>query len=125
MGLDQFVLVKADRQPAPHRVIGQWRKHPNLHGWMEDLWLDKGKPDGADGREFNCVELPLLEEDILFCMEAIQNKQLPHTEGFFFGDEDEWSEDERESQRQEDLAIMKECLAEVQSGREVIYDSWW
>ena len=28
--------------------IAYWRKHPNLHGWMQRLWERKGKPGGYD-----------------------------------------------------------------------------
>lgn len=45
--------------------IAYWRKHPNLHGWMEQLWVEKGKPMLKDDYpEFNGVELELTREDI-------------------------------------------------------------
>jgi hypothetical protein len=109
MGLDQMVAVII-KEP-----LGYWRKHPNLHGWMEDLWLDNG---GAG--VFNCVDLPLSEQDILDCMDAIRNDRLPHTEGFFFGETDH-----SEEQQEEDLRIMEICLAAVRNGKEVVYSSWW
>jgi len=42
MGLDQFaysVDAKGKREE-----IAYWRKHPNLQGWMEALWIEKGYP---------------------------------------------------------------------------------
>jgi hypothetical protein len=29
--------------------IGYRRKHPNLHGWMEQLWVSKGRPRQSVG----------------------------------------------------------------------------
>lgn len=37
-----------------------WRKHPNLHGWMEPLNREKGSTEG----QFNCVTLLLTEVDL-------------------------------------------------------------
>ena len=39
--------------------IAYWRKHPNLHGWMQRLWERKGKPGGYDDDRFNGIELEL------------------------------------------------------------------
>ena len=39
--------------------LAEWRKHPNLQGWMENLWYEKG----GEG-EFNCVELELTLENL-------------------------------------------------------------
>ena len=138
MGLDQWVIAKAHGAEAEE--IGYWRKHPDLHGWMENLWDCKraaagnprtfdlealsdywcGGPRAGEVEMFNGVHLPLSEQDILSCMEAIREAQLPYTEGFFFGE----SED-GEEQRQEDLEIMERCLEAVRQGKEVFYDSSW
>jgi len=39
--------------------IAYWRKHPNLQGWMEQLWREKGGKG-----EFNCVDVELTREDL-------------------------------------------------------------
>ena len=46
------------------REIAYWRKHPNLHGWMESLWkrklheANKQEPeDNGWGSTFNGIEL--------------------------------------------------------------------
>ena len=46
MGLDMYAYVasKANTEWGnndAHREIAYWRKHPNLHGWMEILWNEK------------------------------------------------------------------------------------
>ena len=77
---------------ARPREIAYWRKHPNLHGWMEQLWEDKladeGKtPDESPfGSVFNGVELELTREDLDALEQDVINGRLPSTQGFFFGD---------------------------------------
>ena len=36
------------------QVIHQWRKHPNLHGWVENVYRRKG-----GSQEFNCTPVQL------------------------------------------------------------------
>lgn len=57
--------------------LGYWRKHPNLHGYIVQVF-NKGVDD--------CQDIELGEEQISQIIKAIKNKELPHTEGFFFGD---------------------------------------
>jgi hypothetical protein len=51
MGLDMYPYVtsEAPRAQVDFRAddateIHYWRKHPNLHGWMEQLYRDKAVP---------------------------------------------------------------------------------
>ena len=67
------------------REIAYWRKHPNLHGWMQRLWVRKNNerlgprdksgwwtdPDRAG--EFNGVELELTWADIDRLEDDIKN----------------------------------------------------
>ena len=123
MGLDQFALARnADNE---ERELAVWRKHPNLQGYMEELWEQKGRPafdpnemGGAFG-DFNCVPLELDEEDIDNLERAIMEGGLPHTEGFFFGDD---SDDYYTEQDLEFCANARKALAD---GETVVYNSWW
>jgi len=92
-----------------------WRKHPNLHGWMEDLYRKKG-----GSGVFNCVNLQLTEEDLDQLEEDLKNDALSETIGFFFGQS---SGDEEELN--EDLAFVKEAKRLIQEGNTVYYNSWW
>jgi len=56
--------------------LSYWRKHPNLHGYIVATFAE-----GVD----ECQEIGLAKEDMQRIIEAIKNKQLPHTVGFFFG----------------------------------------
>ena len=96
------------------REIAYWRKHPNLHGWMQRLWESKG-----NSGEFNGDELELTWEDLDQLEQAIRNKKLPDTSGFFFGRnaDDEYRED--------DLKFVREAKAEAFLGLKVFYNSSW
>ena len=98
--------------------IAYWRKHPNLHGWMEQLWARKGYPNDS-GHDFNGVELEITAEDLDELEQAIKDQMLPHTEGFFFGNpsDDYYHED--------DLKFIKEARFYLFSGLRVFYNSSW
>ena len=57
MGLGQCVIARGP--DGKTEQIGYWRKHPDLHGWMEDLWL--GIP-GADEAYLELATQRVLEE---------------------------------------------------------------
>ena len=100
--------------------IAYWRKHPNLHGWMEQLWRSKGAPaDLDDDISFNGIELELTWEDIDHLEQDIKARELPGTTGFFFGDlsDDYYYED--------DLKFVKEARSQLFLGLKVFYNSSW
>lgn len=91
-----------------------WRKHPDLHGWMENLYRKKGGTE----EDFNCVPVRLTEEDLDDLEEVVRGKDLPFTEGFFFGKSG--PED-----KENDLAFIREARIRISEGYAVFYDSWW
>ncbi len=136
MGLDQYAYVTAragqndewwgqydtpedQRTVAKPREIAYWRKHPNLQGWMERLWHDKGGQLPSDDPMFNGIELELTWEDLDRLEYDILNSLLPHTKGFFFGD------DSDQYYKQQDLEFVKQARAELFSGLKVFYNSSW
>lgn len=98
------------------KELAYWRKHPNLHGWMENLWESKCDPSN---REFNGIQLELTWEDIHRLEEDIKNKQLPATSGFFFGS------DADAYYYEQDLNFIKEAKADLFLGLKVFYNSSW
>jgi hypothetical protein len=96
------------------REIAYWRKHPNLHGWMQRLWESKG-----NSGEFNGDELELTWEDLEQLEQDIRNKNLPDTSGFFFGN------DADDHYREHDLKFVREAKAESFLGLRVFYNSSW
>ena len=90
-----------------------WRKHPNLHGWMEQLYKSKGGTE-----EFNCVYVRLTLDDLMELRKAVTHGKLPHTTGFFFGKSDE-DKDERT------LLFIDIAVGYIEDGYAVYYTSWW
>jgi hypothetical protein len=97
-----------------------WRKHPNLHGWMERLWEEQGRPGAeSDTEMFNGIEVELTWTDIENLEADILNENLPGTTGFFFGD------DSDEYYRESDLEFVKQAKADLFLGLKVYYNSSW
>lgn len=105
--------------PKP-REIAYWRKHPNLHGWMEKLWVSKGMPGTGDkNASFNGIELELTWEDVDNLERAVKHSMLPSTQGFFFGN----SSDDVYYER--DLEFCINAKTELFLGLKVFYNSSW
>ena len=143
MGLDQYAYVAAkagqqseyynaegdyvDGEWRPHkatvakpREIAYWRKHPNLQGWMEQLWEKKMQLAGQDNpHSFNGIELELTWEDLEELERAVTHNQLPDTQGFFFGNPAD------DHYREHDLQFIREARAELFLGLKVFYNSSW
>jgi hypothetical protein len=96
--------------------LAYWRKHPSLHGWMEQLW-QKRNPD--DVSSFNGIELELTWEDVDDLEQAVRHGQLPFTEGFFFGKPAD------NVYYEEDLKFCVDAKAELFLGFKVFYNSSW
>ena len=117
----EFVNPKITRP----RELAYWRKHPNLQGWMEQLWTRKlaqaGETPGTSdfGSTFNGVELELTHDDLDELERAVTQNQLPDTKGFFFGDPSD------DYYKQQDLEFIKNARAELFCGLKVFYNSSW
>lgn len=123
MGLDQFAYC-VDNYGAK-KELAYWRKHPNLQGWMENLWENKGRPnqnensDNTGMSDFNCVPVELTYEDLDGLEMDIKQNRMPKTVGFFFGD------DSDEYYRNQDLEFIQKAKEALDKGSKVYYDSWW
>ena len=94
--------------------LATWRKHPNLQGWMQNLYYEKG-----GGEEFNCVDLELTLDDLNALEATLDEEELPETIGFFFGSnaDDHYAEADRE--------FIVQARAAIKQGYTVVYSSWW
>jgi hypothetical protein len=129
MGLDQYAYIASKAGAAyddPSRQeIAYWRKHPNLQGWMERLWLSKVGNDtdtfGIYDDPFNGVELELVWEDISKLEADIKSGEMAKlgTTGFFFGkpSDDHYYE--------YDLEFCATAKSDLFLGRKVFYNSSW
>ena len=98
-----------------HTEIWYWRKHPNLHGWMENMYQRKGGTE-----EFNGVPVKLTECDLMRLEKEIKERTLPNTSGFFFGE----SSDDDDAVEQ-DLRFVAEARMQLSLGNMVYYNSSW
>lgn len=121
MGLDMYAMTTKRRHKSvtdfsvheADEQIHYWRKHPNLHGWMERLYREKGGTD-----VFNCATVALTSEDLDELESAIRNGTLPATTGFFFGATDG-------SEVYDDLAFVAKARDALRQRLQVYYRSWW
>ena len=123
MGLDQYATARkgdaitddeGDTYYEDSIELAYWRKHPNLQGWMENLYHEKGGDES-----FNCVDLELDLEDLDALEESLDEEALPETAGFFFGSnaDDHYAEADRE--------FIGAARAAIKQGYTVVYSSWW
>ena len=123
MGLDQYATARkgdaitddeGDTYYEDSIELAYWRKHPNLQGWMENLYHEKGGDES-----FNCVDLELDLEDRDALEESLDEEALPETAGFFFGSnaDDHYAEADRE--------FIVAARAAIKQGYTVVYSSWW
>ena len=121
MGLDMYAFTRrqqpaspVDFEPGEVEELHYWRKHPNLHGWMEQLYRDKG----GNKDSFNCVNVLLAAEDLDRLEADIRRNALPPTSGFFFGASDGTEIDD-------DLRFIANAREAMAAGLAVFYTSWW
>ena len=128
MGLDMWATMSKNTDEDEREPLADWRKHNRLHGYMEELWEDKGRPhsNGDTPETFNCVPLELTIEDLKDLKATILTRALPETQGFFFGhDSYDWSKDELEEADEYDLDFCNRALNAISDGYKVHYNSWW
>lgn len=122
MGLDMYAVTcrRPPASPVDFKVdkdateLHYWRKHPNLHGWMERLYREKGGTDA----DFNVVPVVLTADDLDRLEADIRARRLPQTSGFFFG---VTTGDEQE----DDLQFVADAREALAAGLTVIYAAWW
>jgi hypothetical protein len=123
MGLDQYANARRGEPQTDEdgytyyedsMELAYWRKHPNLQGFMQELYYEKG----GEG-EFNCVDVELTLEDLDSLEATLDEEALPETAGFFFGSDssDYYAEADRE--------FIVAARAAIKQGYTVVYSSWW
>lgn len=120
--------------------LGYWRKHPDLHGYIVQNFAD-----GVD----DCKPIWLSADHIRQIIQAIKDKKLPKTEGFFFGESDgsedaesieifekalKWLEGSSGPKLREPepigagmaaLMVKPDDFVEANEGRDVFYEASW
>jgi len=126
MGLDMYAFtvdattvgdatVDVALDPDTAMQISYWRKFNALHGWMEDLYRQKG-----GSKDFNCTTVRLDANDLdRLEMDTGNNKLIP-VNGFFFGVQEIYPED-----LESVATFVKVARQALADGKAVFYDSWW
>ncbi len=123
MGLDMYAFTtttaltqRVDFDPPEDAVeLHYWRKHPDLHGWMERLYFSRGggNPDfNLEPVALNCADLDRLEKDV-------EDGKLPATSGFFFGQSD------CHERLNDDLDFIAKARDALMEGKAIFYVAWW
>jgi hypothetical protein len=121
MGLDMYACTTSEnirnvdfREPEDAKELFYWRKHPNLHGWMQALYKKKG----GKSQEFNVAPVRLDCGDLDALEKAVKGNKLPHTVGFFFGVS-------RAEEKDRTLTFILRARESMASGKRVFYYAWW
>ena len=124
MGLDQYAYkskVSSDEfTPDNHERIFYWRKNPDLHGWMQQLWEQRNEDFVVNNpdMQFNTVYLELTIDDLTDLEYQNEGETLPETTGFFFGKSDETDKEANK----EFIEIARQA---INDDYRVYYFSWW
>lgn len=121
MGLDMYAYTTSKTPSEPFgfqkdttaEELHYWRKHPDLHGWMKNLYKSRG-----GFKEFNTITLALTASDFDKLEEDIRNETLPVTSGFFFAASDG-------TEKADDLEFIAKARAAIAEGKTVFYWPWW
>jgi hypothetical protein len=114
--ISDFEIARNEEDSAKVEEMFYWRKHHDLHGWMERLYRVKG----GTKESFNCVSVRLTMADLNALENDVLNNLLPETQGFFFGTNppDDYS-------KNQDMEFIAKAKVAIAAGDAVYYDSWW
>jgi hypothetical protein len=115
--IDDFSFM-AEHKDGEHNYteLFYWRKHHDLHGWMENLYRGMG----GTKESFNCAPVRLYTDTLDALEKDIKFDRLPKTTGFFFGDNPPDAES-----IERDLRFIRMARTKIAEGFAVYYDSWW
>jgi hypothetical protein len=96
---------------------------------MENLWYEIRK----NTEEFNCVDMELNWEDIIQLATDIEKRNLPDTQGFFYGSDSysyimDSSSDLGHTDYQdlnEDLQFIETSKMALDCGDKIVYSCWY
>tara|TARA_A100001391_G_scaffold66555_1_gene42242 strand:- start:1073 stop:1486 length:414 start_codon:yes stop_codon:yes gene_type:complete len=137
MGLDMYAYrhkgevyknpreVRGEETRPQFEEIAYWRKHNRLQGFMENKFNKRHDGKQLEWNSFNCVPLYLTKEDLDELEKAVKSRQLPETNGFFFGQDSYTWEGEQEDMKAYDLEFVKKAKESLEQGYKVFYECWW
>jgi hypothetical protein len=114
--IGDFEIARNEEGRAEVEEMFYWRKHHDLHGWMERLYRAKG----GTKESFNCVSVRLTMDDLQQLENDVLANKLPETQGFFFG-----ANPPDEYTMKQDMEFIANAKMVIAAGDAVYYDSWW
>jgi hypothetical protein len=121
MGLDMYAFTTsqdiphADFKHPPDSVqFFYWRKHPDLHGWMEQIYFKRG----GQHKDFNLSPVRLDLVHLQALEQALRDEELPEATGFFFGESGP-------EERERDFEFLNLAREAHKAGKRIFYTSWW
>jgi hypothetical protein len=83
--------------------------------------------------DFNCVPVELTMKDLNNLEKDIEEKVMPDTGGFFFGDDSfGWENEDGKPyegndyfHKETDLKFIEDARRAIKEGKKVYYNSWW
>ena len=110
MGLDAWF------QTGKGKEIAYFRKHADLHGFLQEIWLEKNP--GKDPSDFNCKKLRITKKILKQLEDLARNQPDKHYHGFFWGATrpDDWKDT---------LDAVDKMRGLISRGEQVYYTSWW
>jgi hypothetical protein len=124
MGLDSYAYIiekslvssDVDFQVDQNSLkqLYYWRKHHDLHDWMERLYIAKG----GRNPQFNLSALSLNSADLDALERAVSAGDLPETLDFCFGHS-------HRSQLDDDRDFIRKARKALKEGLALFYVAWW
>ena len=111
-GGEGHLLLRGKRYP--YFPLAKWRKHPDLHGWMERLYRQRGGKG-----HFNCRAMRLHIDDIdALDRDLNAGSMPPPSPGYYMG-----KSDAQDLQQTRDFIANARTV--INGGHAVFYDSYW
>ncbi|KXS20928.1 phosphoglycerate kinase [Gonapodya prolifera JEL478] len=115
--IDDFTVRENDRNdPKLGKELHYWRKHHDLHGWIEQMYRRKGGRE----RSFNGTLVRITLEDLDQLERDIKARFLPPTTGFFFGNSPPNDESDKD-----DFEFISKARKTIQEGKAIYYMPSW
>jgi hypothetical protein len=131
MGLDMMlyareVIEEGDdvSEDARQIEIGTWRKHPDLHSYIETLW----RAETGSTEDFNCIDYKLSRKQIIDIILLTVTETMPKSKGGFFFSESKLTDISHT------ITLMGSALSYIDKHTsypddvpeyEIFYSSWW
>ena len=132
MGLDMYAYsipmdfisndYEVDLNQLPEEPVGSklayWRKHSALHDFMTERYQAKG----GEAESFNCIAMPITQEDLTLLKSLVQSHTLYHP---YQLPTSLYSSADLSQLIASDIIFIRDAQELLDAGMGVYYFSWW